>query len=39
MFIWFLVLPETGPWTCVALTFMTIQIELDNLVPSDWSKT
>ena len=36
--IWFLVLPETGLWTCVVLTIITMGIEWDHVVPSDWSK-
>lgn len=36
--IWMFVLPETGPWTCFALMMITIGIEWDHIVPSDWSR-
>ena len=29
--IWGFVLPETGPWTCITLTAMTVGIEWDYL--------
>ena len=37
-FIWGLVLPETGLWTCVFATIITIQSEWDHANPLDWSK-
>jgi len=35
--IWFLAFPETGVWTGVVLTLITIGIEWDHVVPEDWS--
>ena len=35
--IWFGAFPETGVWTCVVLTLITIGIEWDYIVPNDWS--
>lgn len=37
-FIWTLVLPETGFWTCFVLTLITVGIEFDHLDPRDWAK-
>ena len=36
--IWLFVLSETGPWTCIALTMITVGIEFDHFKPSDWRK-
>ena len=37
--IWALVLPETGFWTCVALTMVTVGIEWDHIDFNDWRKS
>jgi hypothetical protein len=37
--IWVYVLPETGMWTCIALTMITVGIEWDHINPSDWRKS
>lgn len=29
--LWVFVFPETGPWTCVVLTMITIGIEWDHI--------
>lgn len=34
--IWAFVLPETGPWTCLALTMITVGIEFDHFDSTDW---
>lgn len=36
--VWGFVLPETGPWTCLVLTLLTVGIEFDHLNPRDWRK-
>ena len=36
LIIWALVLPETGPWTCFALTMITVGIEFDHFDSTDW---
>lgn len=36
--IWNFVYSETGFWTCVVLTMMTIGIEWDHMKPEDWRK-
>ena len=36
--IWALILPETGPWTCLALTMLTVGVEFDHLNLNDWRK-
>lgn len=38
LFLWFLVLPETGIWTSICLTLITVGIEWDHIVPGDWTK-
>ncbi len=35
--IWFLAVPETGVWTGVVLTLITIGIEFDHIDLKDWS--
>lgn len=35
--IWFLAFPETGIWTGVVLTLITIGIEWDHIDLTDWS--
>lgn len=34
--IWAFVLPETGLWTCFALTMITVGIEFDHFNAEDW---
>lgn len=34
--IWDFVYDETGVWTCIALTLITIGIEFDHLDPREW---
>lgn len=36
--IWFFVFNETGPWTCIALTMITVGIEWDHFKKPDWRK-
>lgn len=36
LIIWAFVLGETGPWTCFALTMITVGIEFDHFKISDW---
>lgn len=38
LIIWGLVVGETGIWTAVVLTLITVGIEFDHLRPRDWSK-
>jgi hypothetical protein len=35
--IWFFAFPETGVWTGVVLTLITIGIEFDHIDLKDWS--
>lgn len=35
--IWFLAFPETGIWTGVVLTLITVGIEWDHIDLKDWS--
>lgn len=37
--IWDFVYDETGLWTCIVLTMITVGIEWDHFIPSDWRKT
>ena len=37
--IWDFVYDETGMWTCIALTMITVGIEWDHLDWRDWRKT
>lgn len=37
--IWVPVYSETGFWTCVALTMITVGIEFDHFKIDDWRKT
>lgn len=36
--IWLFVLPETGLWTALVLTLITVGIEFDHLDPRTWSR-
>jgi len=37
--IWVYVLVETGLWTCITLTLITVGIEFDHIKPEDWKKS
>jgi len=39
LIVWALVLPETGVWTCIVLTMITIGIEFDHFDANDWRKS
>lgn len=36
--IWVYVLPETGMWTCIALTMITVGIEWDHFNWKEWKR-
>ncbi len=36
MLVWAFVFPETGGWTCFALTMITVGIEFDHFNAEDW---
>ncbi len=39
LFVWGLVLPETGPWTCFVLTMITVGLEWEYFLRYGWSAT